>query len=64
MALTNVDTPHKGGSNTELVENAGDFGGMTPAQGEMKTPNTVPATPYRTKEGSLVYKGQLIRDLY
>ena len=53
MALTNVDTPLKGGSNTELVENGGDFGGMTPAQREMKTPNTVLATPYRTKEGQV-----------
>ena len=53
MALTNVDTPLKGGSNTELVENGGDFGGMTPAQREAKTPNTVLATPYRTKEGQV-----------
>jgi len=30
MALTNVDTPLKGGLNTELIENGGDFSGMTP----------------------------------
>jgi len=53
MALTNVDTPLKGGSNTELVENGGDFGGMTPTQREAKTPNTVLTTPYRTKDGQV-----------
>ena len=53
MALTNVDTPLKGGSNTELLENGGDFGGVTPAQREMKTPNTVLTTPYRTREGQV-----------
>ena len=53
MALTNVDTPLKGGSNTELLENGGDFGGVTPAPREMKTPNTVLTTPYRTREGQV-----------
>ena len=30
MALTNVDTPLKGGANTDLIENGGDFSGVTP----------------------------------
>lgn len=47
MALTNVDTPLKGGSNTDLVENGGDFGGVTPSHDAMKTPNTVLTTPFR-----------------
>merc|ERR1712223_217167 len=42
MALTNVDTPLKGGMNSELQENGGDFSGMTPsANKELQTPNTV-----------------------
>ena len=36
-----------------LVENGGDFGGMTPTQREAKTPNTVLTTPYRTKDGQV-----------
>jgi pre-mRNA-splicing factor CDC5/CEF1 len=53
MALTNVDTPLKGGSNTELLEGGGDFGGVTPSQRDLKTPNTVLTTPYRTKDGQI-----------
>ena len=54
MALTNVDTPLKGGINSELQENGGDFSGMTPsANKELQTPNTVLTTPFRTKEGQV-----------
>jgi len=47
MALTNVDTPLKGGLNTDLVANGGDFGGMTPSAAALQTPNTVLTTPFR-----------------
>ena len=53
MALTNVDTPLKGGSNTDLVENGGDFTGVTPQPGSIRTPNTVLTTPFRTKDGQV-----------
>lgn len=54
MALTNVDTPLKGGMNSELQENGGDFSGMTPsANKELQTPNTVLTTPFRTKDGQV-----------
>lgn len=46
MALTNVDTPLKGGLNTPLHES--DFGGVTPQQKVVQTPNTVLGTPFRT----------------
>jgi len=46
MALTNVDTPLKGGLNTALHES--DFSGATPQQRVMATPNTVLGTPFRT----------------
>lgn len=46
MALTNVDTPLKGGLNTPLYES--DFSGVTPQQRVMATPNTVLGTPFRT----------------
>ena len=44
MALTNVDTPLKGGVNSELQENGGDFAGTTPSGRELQTPNTVLTT--------------------
>lgn len=52
MALTNVDTPLKGGLNTPLHEC--DFSGITPKHQVSQTPNTVLATPFRTPaiEGS------------
>ncbi len=53
MALTNVDTPLKGGSNVELNENGGDFSGVTPSGKALATPNTVLTTPFRTKEGQV-----------
>lgn len=53
LALTNVDTPLKGGQNAELIENGGDFSGVTPRGTDMKTPNTVLTTPYRTKDGQV-----------
>ncbi|XP_052808929.1 cell division cycle 5-like protein isoform X2 [Mya arenaria] len=46
MALTNVDTPLKGGLNAPLHES--DFSGVTPQQRMMATPNTVLGTPFRT----------------
>ena len=46
MALTNVDTPLKGGLNTPLHES--DFSGATPRQNVVATPNTVLSTPFRT----------------
>ena len=46
MALTNTDTPLKGGLNTPLHES--DFSGVTPSHKAMATPNTVLSTPFRT----------------
>ncbi|XP_077586222.1 cell division cycle 5-like protein [Stigmatopora nigra] len=46
MALTNIDTPLKGGLNTPLHES--DFRGVTPQQQQVQTPNTVLSTPFRT----------------
>jgi len=46
MALSNVDTPLKGGLNTPLHES--DFSGITPRHQVAQTPNTVLATPFRT----------------
>lgn len=46
MALTQVDTPLKGGLNTVL--NNTDFSGVTPQQQIVATPNTVLATPFRS----------------
>ncbi|CAI5769085.1 cell division cycle 5-like protein [Lacerta agilis] len=46
MALTNVDTPLKGGLNTPLHES--DFTGVTPQRQVVQTPNTVLSTPFRT----------------
>lgn len=46
MALTNVDTPLKGGLNTPLHDS--DFSSVTPRPATVQTPNTVLGTPYRT----------------
>ncbi|XP_037536510.1 cell division cycle 5-like protein [Nematolebias whitei] len=46
MALTNTDTPLKGGLNTPLHES--DFSGVTPQRQQIQTPNTVLSTPFRT----------------
>ena len=46
MALSNVDTPLKGGLNTPLHQS--DFSGVTPKHGIAQTPNTVLGTPMRT----------------
>lgn len=43
MALTHVDTPLKGGLNTEL-QNV-DFNGITPQRQIITTPNTILGTP-------------------
>lgn len=52
MALTNVDTPLKGGLNTPLHDS--DFSGVTPRPSTIQTPNTVLGTPFRTpgREGA------------
>ncbi|XP_068136256.1 cell division cycle 5-like protein [Hyperolius riggenbachi] len=50
MALTNVDTPLKGGLNTPLHES--DFTGVTPQRQVVQTPNTVLSTPFRTPSQS------------
>ena len=46
MALTNVDTPLKGGLNTPLQNS--DFSSITPRHQVAATPNTVLGTPFRT----------------
>ncbi|GAB1598639.1 cell division cycle 5-like protein [Argonauta hians] len=46
MALTNVDTPLKGGLNTPLDDT--DFSGVTPKHTSAPTPNTLISTPYQT----------------
>ncbi len=48
MALTNIDTPLKGGLNTPLHES--DFSGVTPSHKGAATPNTVLSTPFRTPQ--------------
>ena len=53
MALQNTDTPLKGGMNTPLHNEGGDFSGMTPSRTALATPNTVLTTPFRTKEGQV-----------
>lgn len=58
MALTNVDTPLKGGLNTPLHES--DFTGATPQQRVMQTPNTVLGTPFRTP-GAVGQDGGLLK---
>ena len=45
MALTNIDTPLKGGLNTPLHQS--DFSGSTPQRQQVQTPNTVITTPFR-----------------
>uniref|UniRef100_A0A8C7HY84 Cell division cycle 5 like n=1 Tax=Oncorhynchus kisutch TaxID=8019 RepID=A0A8C7HY84_ONCKI len=61
MALTNVDTPLKGGLNTPLHQS--DFSGVTPQRQAVQTPNTVLTTPFRTpgpgSEGSMTPQGGL-----
>lgn len=47
MALTHVDTPLKGGLNTEL-QNV-DFNGVTPQRQLITTPNTILGTPLTTQ---------------
>ncbi|KAK3923734.1 Cell division cycle 5-like protein [Frankliniella fusca] len=49
MALTHVDTPLKGGTNTEIMNS--DFSGVTPSREIAATPNTVLTTPFRSAHG-------------
>ena len=48
MALTNVDTPLKGGLNPTTTLHESDFSGVSPQQEVVQTPNIVLATPFRT----------------
>ena len=47
MALTNVETPLKGGINTPMADSL-NFDGLTPKPTAVATPNTVLGTPFRT----------------
>ena len=49
LALTNVDTPLKGGLNTPVIDT--DFDGVTPKRQATQTPNTAFTTPFRTPQG-------------
>lgn len=49
LALSNVDTPLKGGMNTPLTES--NFEGVTPKHQAIQTPNMMLTTPYRTPQG-------------
>jgi hypothetical protein len=43
----------KGGINTPLHNEGGDFSGVTPQREVIATPNTVLTTPYRTRDGQV-----------
>ena len=49
LALSNVDTPLKGGMNTPLTES--NFEGVTPKHQAIQTPNMMLTTPHRTPQG-------------
>ncbi|TNN62806.1 Cell division cycle 5-like protein [Liparis tanakae] len=57
MALTNIDTPLKGGLNTPLQDS--DFSGVTPQRQQVQTPNTVITTPFRTPGGGQGPEGSM-----
>lgn len=48
LALNQVDTPLKGGMNTPLMESS--FEGVTPKRTDIKTPNVMLGTPFRTPQ--------------
>ena len=48
LALNQVDTPLKGGMNTPLLESS--FEGVTPKRSDVKTPNMMLGTPFRTPQ--------------
>ncbi|EDV25235.1 uncharacterized protein TRIADDRAFT_37778 [Trichoplax adhaerens] len=56
IALSNVDTPLKGGLNTPLRESG--FEGATPKRNVPATPNTLLATPSRTASGTTPRAGE------
>jgi len=58
MALSNVDTPLKGGLNTPLHES--DFTGITPQRQVAQTPNTVLASPFRTPAATPAGEGTIL----
>ena len=43
-----MDTPLKGGMNTPLAES--NFEGITPKRADIKTPNAMLGTPFRTPQ--------------
>jgi len=61
MALSNVDTPLKGGLNTPLHES--DFTGVTPQRKIAQTPNTVLASPFRTPAAQAGTDGMVLHFL-
>ena len=48
LALSNTDTPLKGGANTPLVQS--NFDGVTPKHQTAQTPNMKLGTPFRTPQ--------------
>lgn len=57
MALTNVETPLKGGLNTPL--HTTDFSTALPAPNLVSTPNTLLVTPYRSSEKTSCFQTPL-----
>lgn len=57
MEMLNVDTPLKGGINTSIET---DFSGITPQRTDLKTPNTVIATPKSVLENKAAMTPGLI----
>ncbi|XP_049869626.1 cell division cycle 5-like protein [Pectinophora gossypiella] len=55
MALTHVDTPLAGGSNTELQQV--DFSAALPQGKTLATPNTILATPFRSSRSEVSTPG-------
>jgi len=62
MALSNVDTPLKGGLNTPLHES--DFTGITPRRQVAQTPNTVLASPFRTPAATPGGDGKILQSIH
>jgi pre-mRNA-splicing factor CDC5/CEF1 len=60
MALTHVDTPLKGGLNTPLQQT--DFSGALPQPQPLATPNTVLATPFRSRHIPLLLLSRVVQD--
>jgi hypothetical protein len=54
----------KGGINTPLHNEGGDFSGVTPQREVIATPNTVLTTPYRTRDGQVRGFSAVSADIY